>query len=67
MHVLACAFLAAMAFVFAASKYEYRGYEWADNTCSSVQSLCDSPETVLGLGIATVLAYFLWGLHNVKF
>jgi hypothetical protein len=64
MHLLALLLVSALALLFAASQYQFGGYEWADRACSGAQALCDSPEMIAVLGASIVLGYLLWALHS---
>jgi hypothetical protein len=57
MAFIAYALLAAAAWLFAAAKYQNHGHAWADQTCNSLQSLCDSSSTILGGAAVAILLF----------
>jgi len=60
MAVIAIMMVAATALAYAASMLRYRGYDWADTTCSNLPDACASPHY---LAIATVIVI---GIFFVK-
>ena len=45
---------------YAAASYQNHGHAWADQTCASMQSMCDSPYVVaVGAGVAIVIAFVM--------
>ncbi len=64
MHLLALLLIAALSVLYAASRYEFEGYWWADQACSGTQFLCDSPEMLAVLLGAVAVGYVLWILYT---
>ena len=58
MFFVALLLLAATGLFYAAAFYQNHGYAWADQTCASLQSLCDSPHTVAIGAVAAIVIFF---------
>jgi hypothetical protein len=46
--------LAVTAWFYAAAAYQNRGYSWADQTCETMASFCESPHKVAIVAVAIV-------------
>jgi hypothetical protein len=51
--------LAATGLFYAAATYQNHGYAWADQTCASMPSLCDSPHIVAIGAVAAIVVFFV--------
>jgi hypothetical protein len=51
--------VAATVLFYAASTFQYRGHDWADQTCASMQSLCDSPHYVAIAAITMIAILYI--------
>lgn len=56
---LAFLMVAATILFYAASAFEYRGHAWADQTCASMQTLCDSPHYVAIAAIVVIAVLYI--------
>jgi len=44
---------------YAASTFQYRGHDWADQTCASMQAFCDSPHYVAIAAIVVIAVLYI--------
>jgi hypothetical protein len=51
--------LAATGLYYAAATFQNQGYDWADQTCASMPSLCASPHVVAIAAVATIVVFFV--------
>ena len=51
--------LAATGWFYAAAAFQDQGYDWADQTCASMPSLCASPHIVAIGAVAAVVVFFV--------
>jgi hypothetical protein len=58
MFFVALLLLAATGLFYGAASLQYHGYAWADQTCASAQSLCDSPHIVAIGAVAAIAIFF---------
>jgi hypothetical protein len=64
MLIVALLVLAAGGWIYAAAGFQDHGYAWADQTCASVQGLCNSPNLVFGAAVAAVVILIV--VHTVR-
>jgi hypothetical protein len=51
--------LAATGLFYAAATFQNQGYDWTDQTCASMPSLCAFPHVVAIGAVATIVVFFI--------